>query len=225
MATIRTAFERAIGVVCDDLLRLSSKADQAIAESILALSERSADRARQVSTSDAALNELRYAIEEECYRLIATQQPNATDLRTLVGAVSVATNLERIGDHAAGIARLTLRMVDQPLLKPLVDIPQMAESGRDMVKKSVESFVKHDAALALRVVQRDKEIDRLHNQVYHDLLDFMTRDVATIERATYLLWVSHNLERIGDRSTNICERAIYLVTGELKEFSSSDPPA
>lgn len=217
--TIRNAFERAIGVVCDDLLRLSSMVDQAIADSITALSDRNADRARQVNANDTALNELRYAIEEDCYRLIATQQPNATDLRILVGSVSVATNLERIGDHAAGIARLTLRMVDQPLLKPLVDIPQMAEIGRDMVKKSVEAFVKHDATLALQVVQRDKEIDRLHNQVYRDLLDFMTRDVSTIERATHLLWVSHNLERIGDRSTNICERAIYLVTGELKEFN------
>ncbi len=217
--TIRATFERAIGNVCDDLLRLSSKVDQAIADSLVALTDRNADLARQISVNDAALNELRYAIEEECYRLIATQQPNATDLRVLVGSVSVATNLERIGDHAAGIARLTLRMVDQPLLKPLIDIPQMAEIGRDMVKKSVEAFVKRDAALALQVVARDKDVDRLHRQVYHDLVGVMTRDPSTVERATYLLWVSHNLERIGDRSTNICERAIYLVTGELKEFT------
>lgn len=221
---IRATFEKAIRGVCDDLLRLSSMAEQAVAASITALQERNADLARQVSVNDSALNDLRYSIEEECYRLIATQQPNATDLRVLVGSVSVATNLERIGDHAAGIARLTLRMVDQPLLKPLVDIPQMAEIGRDMVKKSVESFVNRDQNLALQVVQRDKEVDRLHNQVYRDLVGFMTRDSATVERATFLLWVSHNLERIGDRSTNICERAIYLVSGELKEFNPGTLP-
>src|SRR5205814_1416115 len=128
---------------------------------------------------------------------IATQQPNASDLRFLVGAVSVATNLERIADHAAGIARLTLRMTHLPLLKPLVDIPQMAEIGRGMVKGAVESFLGRDAALAEEIVRRDKEIDRLHGQVYQELIEFMTKDPSTVERATYLLWVSHNLERIG----------------------------
>ena len=216
---IRQVFERSVQVINDDLLRLSSMADRAIADSVKALAERNADLARQVSNNDAALNEARYAIEERCYTLIATQQPNATDLRVIVGAVSVATNLERIGDHAAGVARLTLRMADQPLLKPLVEIPQMAEMGREMVKGAVDAFLRHDAVLAEQIVRRDRDIDRLHDQVYKELLGFMTRDPNTVERATYLLWVSHNLERIGDRSMNICERAIYVATGELKEFN------
>jgi len=192
--------------------------DRSIIDSLRALVERNADLARFVSANDATLNEVRWNIEEHCDSLIATQQPNATDLRDVVGAVSVATNLERIGDHAAGIARLTLRMIDQPLLKPLVDIPQMAEIGREMVKGAVGAFIEHDAPLAERIVARDRDIDILHDRVYRELITFMTRDASTIERATFLLWVSHNLERIGDRAMNICERAIYAATGELKEF-------
>jgi phosphate transport system protein len=216
----RVIFDRSLVEIRDDLLRLSSMADKSIALSMKALVERNADLARQVSADDALLNDVRFAIEEKSYTLIATQQPNATDLRDIVGAVSVATNLERIGDHAAGIARLTLRMVDQPLLHPLVALPQMAELGREMVKCAVDSFLEHNADLAEKTVERDREIDALHEHVYRDLLDFMMKDPATIERATYLLWVSHNLERIGDRSTNICERAVYAVTGILKEVHS-----
>ena len=214
----RVIFERSLTEIRDDLLRLSSMVDRSIVDSLRALIERNADLARYVSANDAALNEVRWNIEEHCYTLIATQQPNATDLRDVVGAVSVATNLERIGDHAAGIARLTLRMIDQPLLKPLVDIPQMAEIGREMVKGAVGAFIEHDAPLAERIVARDRDIDILHDRVYRELITFMTRDASTIERATFLLWVSHNLERIGDRAMNICERAIYAATGELKEF-------
>jgi phosphate transport system protein len=215
----RAVFDRSIEVLRDDLFRLSSMVDRSIADSIRALVDRNSDLARQVSTNDANLNHLRYAIEEQCYTLIATQAPNATDLRVIVGAVSVATNLERIGDHAAGIARLTLRMIDQPLLKPLVDIPQMAEIGREMVKGSVEAFLNRNVVQAEQLVARDKDIDRLHDQVYQELLGFMTRDPITVERATFLLWVSHNLERMGDRAMNICERAIYVVSGQLKEFN------
>jgi phosphate transport system protein len=216
---IRQVFERSLESIRDDLLRLSSMADRAIVDSVKALTDRNADLARQISSNDASLNEVRYTVEERCYTLIATQQPNATDLRLLVGAVSVATNLERIGDHAAGIARLTLRMADQPLLKPLVDIPQMAEIGREMVKGAVDAFSQADAELAEQIVARDVEVDKLQQQVYRELLAIMTKDATTVERATYLLWVSHNLERIGDRAKNICERAIYVAIGELKEFN------
>jgi phosphate transport system protein len=215
----RTIFDRSMMLVLDDLVRLSSMAEQAIAQSMRALNDRNGELATQVNNNDATLNELRYSIEEACYRLIATQAPNSTDLRTIVGAVSVATNLERIGDHAAGIARLTLRMLSQPLLKPLVDLPQMAETARDMVRDAVFAFSERDQNLAEAVIKRDNVVDTLHQQVYTDLIGYMTRDVTTIERATFLLWVSHNLERIGDRACNISERAIYVATGELKELS------
>jgi phosphate transport system protein len=215
----RPVFDRYLVAVIDDLLRLSSMAEQAIATSMMALVERNAALATQVSSNDVMLNEIRYAIEETCYQLIATQAPNSTDLRTIVGAVSVATNLERIGDHAAGIARLTLRMIDQPPLKPLVDLPQMAEIAREMVRNSVLAFSNRNVTLSESVVKRDDAIDLLHQKVYTDLVAYMTKDVNNIERATLLLWVSHNLERIGDRACNICERAIYVATGELKEIS------
>src|SRR5258708_22112240 len=214
----RVVLDKSLEGIRDDLLRLSSMAMRSISDCMKALIDRNADLARQVSANDAALYEVLYTIEESCYTLIATQRPNATDLRDVVGAVSVATNLERIGDHAAGIARLTLRMIDQPLLKPLVDIPQMAEIGRDMVKGAVDAFIEHNAPLAERIVLRDRDIDLLHDRAYRELITFMTRDTSTVERATFLLWVSHNLERIGDRAMNICERAIYAATGELKEF-------
>lgn len=219
VTTIRGHFDRSLADLRDDLLRLSSMADKAISESVRALNERNSELAQQISVQDTQLNELRYAIEEQAYVLIATQQPAATDMRLLVGTVSVATNLERMGDHAAGIARLALRMIDQPPLKVLVDIPQMAEIGREMLKNAVTSFVNRDAELAERTVERDREMDRLHQHVCTDLIQYMVADSSTIERATFLLWVSHNLERVGDRATNICERSYYLVTGHLKEFN------
>jgi phosphate transport system protein len=215
----RTLLERSLQTINDDLLRLASMAETAITDSLRALTERNPELARQVNASDARLNEVRYAIEESCYQLLALQQPNSTDLRLIVGAVSVATNLERIGDHAAGISRLALRMMDQPLLKPLVDIPQMGVIAREMVHDSVKSFTDRNVELAEAVVKRDDSVDMLHDQVYRDLVGYMTRDPASVERATFLLWVSHNLERTGDRACNICERAIYVCTGELKEIS------
>jgi phosphate transport system protein len=136
----------------------------------------------------------------------------------IVGAVNVATNLERIGDHAAGIARLVMRMAEQPLIKPLIDIPQMAQIGREMVRHAVDSFLNADAPLAEKVAAQDNEVDQLHGQVYRDLVEIMRKDNTVIQRATYLLWISHNLERIGDRALNIAERAVYITTGELKEF-------
>jgi phosphate transport system protein len=214
----RPTFDRHLEQIRDDVLRLSSMVDHAITESIVALSERNCERARRVALEDDKVNTVRYSLEENAYATLATQQPTSSDLRYIVAAISIATNLERIGDHAAGIARLTMRMCDQPLLKPLVDIPQMAEICRGMVSDSVRSYVDQNVALAEAVVERDKQVNELHKRVYEDLLGYMMRDAATIERATYLLWVSHGLERIGDRAKNICERAIYLVTGELKEF-------
>jgi len=214
----RPTFDRHLGEIRDDILRLSSMADTAIKNSIVALSERDCELAKRISADDEHLNAVRYSLEEKAYSAIATQQPAGHDLRYIVASISIATNLERIGDHAAGIARLSLRMCDQPLLKPLVDIPQMAEIARGMVKDAVKSYLAQDVKLAETVVTRDGMVNELHQRVFNDLLGYMTRDPATIERGTYLLWVSHGLERIGDRAKNICERAIYLVTGELKEF-------
>ena len=218
---MRSTLERSLVTIQDDLLRLASMVDQAITLSTQALTERNRDLATSVSANDALLNRTRFAIEESCYRLLATQQLVATSLRVIVGTVSVATNLERIGDHAAGIARLTLRMIDSPPLRPLTVLPQMSETARIMVREAVDAFLKHDMVLAEQVISRDQTIDQLHRHAYDELIACMMRDSTTVERATLLLWVSHNYERIGDRATNICERAIYVATGELKEYRSS----
>lgn len=215
---MRLLFERSLVSITDNLLRLASMADQAIGSAMRALVERNGSLAAQVSANDANLNALRYDIEEDCYGVIATQHPTASDLRVIVGAVSVATNLERIGDHAAGIARLSLRIIDTPYPKPLVDIPQMAVIGREMVKSSVEAFLKRNVALAEAVIQRDYDVGVLQSHAYAELVSLMTESPHIIERATFLLWVAHHLERIGDRATNICERAIYVATGVLKEL-------
>jgi len=214
----RPVLERSLVDIRDNVLRLASMADQAIANAVRALVERDGTLATIVSQNDAQLNTLRFAVEELSYRLIATQQPNSTDLRLLVGAVSVVTNLERIGDHAAGVARLALRFIERPLPKPLVDIPEMALITREMVREAVNAFFARNVALAERVIARDKDVDALQSRVYRDLVAIMTANTNLIEVCTYLLWVSHNLERIGDRATNICERAIYVTTGELKEY-------
>ncbi|HLY29000.1 MAG TPA: phosphate signaling complex protein PhoU [Aggregatilineales bacterium] len=214
----RSALDHSYAEISDNLLRLTSMVDRALVDAMKALIDRDGKLAQNVSQGDSALNDLRYSIEESCYTLLATQAPTATDLRNVMGAVSVATNLERIGDHAAGIARLTLRMVDQSLLRPLVDIPQMAELVRAMIKDAVRAFLEHSPELAENVVQRDNDVDALQTSVYDTLISFMTHDPSTVKRATYLLWVSHNLERSGDRATNICERAIYATTGVLKEL-------
>jgi len=220
----RPLFDRTLDDIRDDILRLTSMVDIAIGGAVKALSERDCELARRVASNDEQVNTVRFALEERAYAALATQQPAGHDLRYIVAATSIATNLERIGDHAAGIARLTLRMCDKALLKPLVDIPQMAEIARKMVKDAVNAYLEQDVALAERVVAADVQVNQLHTRIYRDLLEYMMKDPATIERATYLLWTSHNLERIGDRAKNICERAIYLVTGELKEFSDRVEP-
>jgi phosphate transport system protein len=133
----------------------------------------------------------------------------------------VATDLERMGDHAEGIARIALMHGDQPLLKPLIDVPRMAELARGMLRESLDAFVRRDAETAVIVAARDDAVDALYDRVYRDLLAFMIEDPGTIQRATWLLWTAHNLERIADRATNICERVVYLVTGQIEEINVS----
>jgi phosphate transport system protein len=151
------------------------------------------------------------------------QQPIAGDLRFIIAVLSIVSELERMGDYCVGIAKIVLLHEGRPLLKPLIDIPRMAASVRDMLRKSVDAFVTKNAFLAETIALRDDEIDRLYDQVYRELLTYMLSDPTTIDRATWLLWAAHNLERMGDRIQNICERTIYEVTGEQREFSGTRP--
>jgi phosphate transport system protein len=193
--------------------------ETAIERSIAALKQRDAGLAQQVIDDDKQINKMRFQIEEECLTLIATQQPAASDLRATIAATHVAVELERMGDHCTGIADITIRMLDQPLLKPLIDIPLMANIAREMTRGALDAFVRRDAELARQLVKRDDEIDQLYQQIFRELLTYMLEDPKNISRATYLLWVAHNLERIGDRATNLCERAIFISTGQLADLN------
>ena len=216
---IRATFDRDLRAVQDNLLRLGSLVDSAISRSLQALAERNTDLAHQIVADDAQINALRFQIEEECVKLIATQQPMARDLRTIIAAMNIITDLERMADHAAGTARIVLRMGDEPLLKPLIDMPRMTDECRDMLRLALDAYVRRDAKLAHAVAARDNIIDNLYTQIFRELLSFMIEDPRTTTRALYLLFAAHNLERIGDRCTNIAERVIFMTSGEMRELN------
>ncbi len=218
---IRTAFHRRLKEILDEVLAMGNMVEKAISRSIDALKKRDLALAEQIIADDLKINEKRFAIEEKCIQLIATQQPMASDLRTIVSVLFVASELERIGDHAEGIAKIVVMIGDEPPLKPLIDIPRMAEKTNDMLRRSLRAFVDRDADCARRLVVEDDEVDGLYDQVFRELLTFMAEDPRTITRATRLLWIAHNLERSADRVTNICERTAFIVTGKMEEIGAS----
>ena len=215
---IRSALERELEQVRSEILRMGSQVESAIERSVQALKERDADLAQEVINNDAEINQLRYTIEEKCLQLIATQQPAASDLRMTIAATHIAVELERMADHAKGTAEIVKRMYDEPLLKPLIDLPVMAQIAQEMIHAALDAFVAHDASAAEKVAARDDEMDALYQQIFRELLTYMLEDPRNISRATYLLWVAHNLERIGDRVTNVCERVVFMATGKLEEI-------
>jgi len=215
---LREAFERDLQRLQDEVLVLGSMAEKAIIESVESLKQRDREKSRRLIAEDRTFNEKRFAIEDDTLVLIATQQPMAGDLRTLAAVLAIISELERIGDYAKGIAKINLMIGEEPLIKPLVDIPRMAEKARDMLHQALEAFVQRDVDLARAIPDEDDEVDALYNQVYRELLTFIIADPSTIDQATYLLWAAHNLERAADRVTNICERVVFTVTGKLMEM-------
>jgi len=220
MSTLHTrgALERELERICSDILRMGSLVERAIERSVQALKDRDPDLAQQVINDDAEINQLRFDIEEHCLELIATQQPAARDLRMVIAATHLAVELERMADHAAGTAEITRRIYQEPLLKPLIDLSIMAKVAQEMIHAALDAFVAFDADAAQKVATRDDELDGLYQQIFRELLTYMLEDPRTISRATYLLWVAHNLERIGDRVTNVCERVVFMATGKLEEL-------
>ncbi len=218
----RQTFAQRLQLLQDEVLVLGSMVENALGESVELLKRRDLEGAKRLIANDRLINEKRFALESECLVLLATQQPMASDLRVLAAILDITTELERIGDYAKGIARINLMMGEQPLLKPLIDIPRMVVKVRDMLHRALDAFVRRDAALARAIPTEDHEVDDLYNQVYRELLTYMMADPRTIDRATHLLWVAHNLERAADRVTNICERVIFTVTGEMKELDTDE---
>ena len=212
----REDFERNLKDVDDDVVQLSSIVEKAIFKSIEALKERDINASQKVVDDDDVIDEKQQAIEDRCIDLIALEAPMAGDLRVLIAAMMVANELERMGDSAEGIAKISVSMGNLPPLKPLIDIPRMADKSVDMLRRSTQAFVNRDVESATAVLLADDEVDDIYEQVYRELLTYMMADPSTIQRATYLLWVAHDLERVADRTTNIAERVIYLVTGETK---------
>lgn len=217
----RADFDRNLKTLEDDLISLGSMVEKAITKSLIGLKNRDLHLSRQVVEEDDYIDQQRFQLEEQCIDLIATQQPIAIDLRTLMAVLHIATELERMGDYAEGIAKISVKMGDEPPLKPLIDIPRMAEKAITMLQHSLDALVNRDETAALVVCNDDDEVDDLYDQIYRKLLTYMIQDPATIQRATYLLWVAHDLERIADRATNIAERVIFLVTGRLTEINVS----
>ncbi len=218
---MRTTYHKKLREIQDDILVMGSMVGKAILRSIDALKNRDLELANQLITDDQKINNLRFSIEEKCIELIATQQPMAGDLRIIVAILNITTEIERIGDYAVGIARITILIGDEPLLKPLIDIPRMAELTTDMLRRSLDAFVNRDAEAAKKIISEDDLIDNLYDQVFRELLIFMAEDPKTITRATRLMWTAHNLERAADRVTNICERIVFIITGKMEEIGAS----
>ncbi len=218
---IRTVFHKKLREIQDDILAMGSMVGKAISRSIEALKKRDIAMAQQVIANDLKINEKRFDIEEKCIQLMATQQPMASDLRIIICVLNIITELERIGDYAEGIAKIVVMIGDEPPLKPLIDLPRMAEKTEEMLGRSLDAFVNRDAEAARQITAEDDEVDNLYDQVFRELLTFMAEDPRTITRATRLIWVAHNLERSADRVTNICERVVFTVTGKMEEIGAS----
>ncbi|MCS7054783.1 MAG: phosphate signaling complex protein PhoU [Thermoflexales bacterium] len=220
----RTTLDRNISAIIFELRRIAGRVEEQIEGAVRALQERNVLLAHRVVELDQPINALRYKVEELCQLTIATQQPTAHDLRLIIAAIHVAGELERMADHAAGIANIALRLGDQPALQTLVDIPRMKANACDMLRQGFAAFVEGNVALAHRIMAQDDALDAMYVQSLRVLLTYMMQDPAAVPDATYLLWVAHNLERIGDRAVNLCERAIFAVEGLLGNQVPQEEP-
>lgn len=215
MQRLREDFDQRLTQLKQDVETMGVAVGVAIHQAVESLKHRDLAMSRKVVEQDDHIDRQRFEIEEFCLDLIATQQPMAGDLRTIISMLHITAELERMGDYAEGIAKISLAMGDEPPLKPLIDIPLMAEKASRMLDESIQSMLHLDTAKAYAICEADDEVDNLYDQVYRELLLYMIEDPRTIQRATYLLWVAHDLERIADRSTNIAERVIFMVTGKF----------
>jgi len=215
----RAHYDRQLAQLGNELIMLGGTVEHAVARAVEALRQRDVAAARAVVVADRAIDDRVYQLEEQTLRLIATQQPLATDLRTVAAILFILSELERIGDYAEGIAKITLQVADEAPLKPLIDIPRMAEIVADMLHESLGAFLERDLARCEALWLRDDEVDALYDQVFRELLTYMLANPATVEPATRLIWAAHNLERIADRVTNICERTAFVITGDPRQLT------
>ncbi len=217
----RVVYRNALKEVKANVVEMSEMVASAIEKSVTSLKERDLKASEKVIKGDKLINKKRFAIEKKCMMLIATQQPMAKDLRMLGAVINIITDLERIGDHAEGIAKISISIGKDPMVKPLIDIPRMAQKSVDMLRRSIKAFEDKDEETAKKICDEDDEVDALYDQIYRELLLLMIEKPSIIKDATYLIWVAHNLERMADRVTNIAERVVYMVTGKMEELNVS----
>lgn len=218
----RRTFDQELDRLQGEVLALGSLVEEALVRSVETLKQRDFAGSRRLIAGDQAINERRYAIEEDVMTLIATQQPMAGDMRLLAAILEIVTELERMGDYAKGIARINLMIGEEPLIKPLIDLPVMAQKARAMLHAALMAFVERDVQAARAIPKDDEEVDALYNQIYRELICYILEDPHVIEQANQLMWAAHNLERTADRVINLCERVVYTVTGELAELDTDD---
>ena len=218
----KTPFQKCLQEIQEDVVTMGSMTETAIGCSTEALKKRNLNLAHKVIADDAKINKKRFTIEGKCIKLLDTKQATVDDLQVIIAVLNIISEIERIGDYAEGIAKVTILIGNEAPLKPLIDIPRMSEIVIEMINKSLQSFISRDVELAKKVISLDDTVDALHEQVFRELLTFMMLDAKTINRATRLMWVSHNLERAADRTTNICERVVFTVTGKMEEIGASN---
>lgn len=214
---MRSVFRQHLAELEHEMFNMADMVTSAITSSVYSLKNQDIEKAKSIKKGDVEINNKRWEIEEKCINLIATQQPVATDLREVIAVLTIITDLERMGDYAEGIAKITKKIGTEPHVKSLIDIPRMCELSVEMINSSMNAYAERDDKAARIISDKDDEVDELYKQIYRELTSIMIEDPRTISSCTYLLWAAHNLERIADRVTNICERIIFLVTGELVE--------
>jgi phosphate transport system protein len=219
---VRESFDKELQRLLDEVLTLGSKVEDALTGAVKTLREKDFEAARKLIAQDRAINETRYKIESDALTLIATQQPMAGDLRVIAAVLDLSSELERIGDYAKGIAKINLMIGEEPLMKPLIDLPVMATKASDMLDQALTAFAQQDAEMARDIPPRDDEVDDLYDQIYRELISLIMAEPSRIEQANYLLWAAHNLERAADRVTNICERVVFTATGVLTELNADE---
>ncbi|CAG1064781.1 Phosphate-specific transport system accessory protein PhoU [uncultured bacterium] len=217
----REAYHKALRDLEGELQQMAMMVGAAVRESMEALKSRDLETSKRIVHNDIQVNRKRFEIEERCVRIIATQQPMAVDLRILAAIINIITDLERIGDHAEGTAKISLAIGDAPLVKPLVDLPKMAEKAVSMLERCMKAFLDRDIETARKICNEDDEVDAYYDEIYKDLVLLMIENPKLIKDATYLIWTAHNIERVADRVTNIAERVVYMVTGKMEEMNVS----
>ena len=219
---MREALERKENELIDKILKLGSMVQKATLDSVTALGERDIKKSRKIYDDDEKINSLRFEIQNEAMITIATQQPMATDLRVLASVLDISSDLERMGDYAKGISKVNIRIGERKLVRPLIHIPEMAKIATEMLAASLNALKDRDEEAARTIYLRDDEVDDLYELVYKDMIEATIKKVATLEEANYLIWAAHNLERMADRVTNICEKVLFVITGDMIALEDPD---